>query len=152
MIRYALSCEKDHEFDGWFSSSEGFEAQAAMGDVLCPWCGSTDIRKALMAPSIGKSIGKNGGKGSMAKAGGVAPNEIAREMSKAMRALKAHVEKNFDYVGGQFADEARRIHYGETETRKHGIYGEATPDEARELIEEGVEVAPLPVLPRSRTN
>ncbi|PKQ09504.1 MAG: DUF1178 domain-containing protein [Alphaproteobacteria bacterium HGW-Alphaproteobacteria-12] len=148
MIRYALSCEKDHEFDGWFSSSEGFEAQAAAGDVLCPWCGSTDIRKALMAPSIGK----NGGKGSVAKAGNTAPNEIAREMSKAMRALKAHVEKNFDYVGGQFADEARRIHYGETETRGQGIYGEATPDEARELIEEGVEVAPLPVMPRSRTN
>lgn len=152
MIRYALACEKDHEFDGWFSSSDGFEAQAAMGDVVCPWCGSAKIRKALMAPSIGKSIGKSSGKSSVAKAGEAAPNEIAREMSKALRALKAHVEKNFDYVGGQFADEARRIHYGETEARGQGIYGEATPDEARDLIEEGVEVAPLPVSPRSRTN
>lgn len=141
MIRYALQCEKDHEFDGWFPSSEGFDAQVAAGDVLCPHCGSPNVRKALMAPSIGKSIGK---------AAAPAPAEMAQKMSMMMLALKKHVEENCDYVGDKFAEEARRIHYGETDRRD--IYGEATPDEARELIEEGVEVAPLPVVPSRQSN
>lgn len=141
MIRYALQCEKDHEFDGWFPSSEGFDAQVAAGDVLCPHCGSPNVRKALMAPSIGKSAGK---------AAAPAPADMAQKMSMMMLALKKHVEENCDYVGDKFAEEARRIHYGESEHRD--IYGEATPDEARELIEEGVEVAPLPVVPSRQSN
>jgi len=141
MIRYALQCEKDHEFDGWFPSSEGFDAQVAAGDVLCPHCGSPNVRKALMAPSIGKSAGK---------AVAPAPADMAQKMSMMMLALKKHVEENCDYVGDKFAEEARRIHYGESEHRD--IYGEATPDEARELIEEGVEVAPLPVVPSRQSN
>jgi hypothetical protein len=146
MIRYALLCEKDHEFDGWFPSSDDFDAQVAAGDVLCPHCGSPNVRKALMAPSIGKSIGKAASKDAAAST----LADMAQKMSMMMLALKKHVEENCDYVGDKFAEEARRIHYGETEHRD--IYGEATPDEARELIEEGVEVAPLPVVPRRSAN
>ncbi|GMV62401.1 MAG: hypothetical protein AMXMBFR74_15690 [Parvibaculum sp.] len=146
MIRYALQCEKDHEFDGWFPSSEGFDAQVAAGDVRCPHCGSPNVRKALMAPSIGKSTGKAASKDAAAST----PAEMAQKMSMMMLALRKHVEENCDYVGDKFAEEARRIHYGESEHRD--IYGEATPDEARELIEEGVEVAPLPVVPSRQSN
>ncbi|MDZ4380712.1 MAG: DUF1178 family protein [Parvibaculum sp.] len=140
MIRYALQCGNDHAFDGWFSSSEGFDAQVAAGDVLCPHCGSPNVRKALMAPSIGKSASKVA----------PAPADMAQKMSMMMLALKKHVEENCDYVGDKFAEEARRIHYGEADHRD--IYGEATPDEALELIEEGVEVAPLPVVPSRQSN
>ncbi|HAC56765.1 MAG TPA: DUF1178 domain-containing protein [Rhodobiaceae bacterium] len=147
MIRYALLCEKDHEFDGWFPSSDGFDAQVASGDVLCPHCGSPKVRKALMAPRIGKSIGK---KSAASEVAASAPAELAQKMSMMMLALKKHVEENCDYVGDAFAEEARRIHYGETEHRD--IYGEATLDEARELIEEGVEVTPLPLTPRRGVN
>ncbi|MFN4354350.1 DUF1178 family protein [Parvibaculum sp.] len=142
MIRYALICERDHEFDGWFASSDGFDAQVAAGEVLCPHCGSPNVTKALMAPNIAKG---------MARAGEAQPQAaLAEKMSMMMLALKKHVEENCDYVGDAFAEEARRIHYGETEHRD--IYGEATPDEARELIEEGVEVAPLPVVPPRNAN
>lgn len=142
MIRYALICERDHEFDGWFASSDGFDAQVAAGEVLCPHCGSPNVTKALMAPNIAKG---------MARAGEAQPQAaFAEKMSMMMLALKKHVEENCDYVGDAFAEEARRIHYGEKEHRD--IYGEATPDEARELIEEGVEVAPLPVVPPRNAN
>ncbi|MBO6633831.1 DUF1178 family protein [Parvibaculum sp.] len=146
MIRYALACEHDHEFDGWFPSSDGFDAQVEAGEVLCPHCGSASVRKALMAPSIGKSIGKSAPQGEASST----PAAMAQKMSMMMLALRKHVEENCDYVGDAFAEEARRIHYGETEHRD--IYGEATPDEARELIEEGVEVAPLPIVPRRSAN
>ncbi|PKQ03771.1 MAG: DUF1178 domain-containing protein [Alphaproteobacteria bacterium HGW-Alphaproteobacteria-12] len=141
MIRYVLRCEKDHEFDGWFPSSDGFDAQVAAGDVLCPHCGSPNVCKALMAPSIGKSAAKDTA---------ASPADAMQKMSMMMLALKKHVEENCDYVGDKFAEEARRIHYGESGHRD--IYGEATLDEARELIEEGVEVAPLPVVPPRQAN
>ena len=142
MIRYALICDHDHEFDGWFASSDGFDAQVAAGEVLCPHCGSAAVTKALMAPSIAK------GRASAVEAPPQAA--LAEKMSMVMLALKRHVEENCDYVGDAFAEEARRIHYGETEHRD--IYGEATLDEARELIEEGVEVAPLPIVPPRNAN
>lgn len=142
MIRYALCCEKEHEFDGWFASSEAFDRQLAAGEIGCPHCGSPDVRKALMAPNIAKGSGRSGNIET--------PAEIAQKMSMMMLALRKHVEENCDYVGDAFAEEARRIHYGETEHRD--IYGEATLEEARELIEEGVEVAPLPVVPRGSAN
>lgn len=142
MIRYALICDREHEFDGWFASSDGFDAQVAAGEVMCPHCGSANVSRALMAPNIAK--GK-------ANAADAPPQAVlAEKMSMMMLALKKHVEENCDYVGDAFAEEARRIHYGETEHRD--IYGEATLDEARELIEEGVEVAPLPVTPRRSAN
>ncbi|MEQ8266892.1 MAG: DUF1178 family protein [Parvibaculum sp.] len=145
MIRYALTCNRDHEFDGWFASSETFDAQAASGDVLCPHCGSADVRKALMAPSLGKGTRKGSKSAEISS-----PAEMAQKMSTMMLALKKHVEENCDYVGDKFAEEARRIHYGETAQRD--IYGEATLADARDLIEEGVEVAPLPVVPPRSAN
>lgn len=142
MIRYALICDRDHEFDGWFASSDGFDTQVAAGEVLCPHCGSPHVTKALMAPNIAKG---------RASAADTPPQAaLAEKMSMMMLALKKHVEENCDYVGDAFAEEARRIHYGEAEHRD--IYGEATLDEARELIEEGVEVAPLPVVPPRSAN
>ncbi|MDO8840621.1 MAG: DUF1178 family protein [Parvibaculum sp.] len=145
MIRYALLCEHQHEFDGWFPSSAGFEAQAASGDVVCPVCGSAEVRKALMAPGLGRGTKKGAKRSDISTV-----PDAAQKMSMMMLALRKHVEENCDYVGDKFAEEARRIHYGETE--QHDIYGEATPDEALELIEEGVEVAPLPVGPPRRAN
>ena len=142
MIRYTLICDRDHEFDGWFASSDGFDAQVAAGEVLCPHCGTDLGTKGLRAPNIAKG---------RANAIETPPQAaLAQKMSMMMLALKKHVEDNCDYVGDAFAEEARRIHYGETEHRD--IYGEATLDEARELIEEGVEVAPLPVVPPRSAN
>lgn len=140
MIRYALVCKKDHEFDGWFRSSSLFDEQVKAGEVSCPVCGSQDIRKALMAPNIAK--------GGSEKRGTKA--DAAQKFSAMMMALRKHVEENCDYVGDAFAETARRIHYGEEEARD--IYGEVTPDDARDLIEEGVDVAPLPVVPPRQAN
>ena len=142
MIHYALVCAKGHEFDGWFSSSAGFEEQAAAGDVRCPVCDSRKVRRALMAPAIAK--------GGTPKVTSDAQAEAVERVSQLMTALRRHVEQNFDYVGDEFAEEARRIHYGETGHRD--IYGETTLEEAEELIEEGVELAPLPPAPRDKAN
>ena len=142
MIHYALVCTKGHEFDGWFSSSAGFEEQVAVGDVRCPVCNSKKVRRALMAPAIAR--------GGAPKATNDAQAEAMERVSQIMTALRRHVEENFDYVGDDFAEEARRIHYGETEHRD--IYGETTLDEAQELIEEGVELAPLPSQPPNKAN
>ncbi len=132
MIRYALQCDSDHEFEAWFRSSRDHDEQANERAIICPVCGSHDVRKAMMAPNVAKS-GKHGGVDTAAE---------YEKFIRLMTGLRKHVEANADYVGDRFAEEARRIHYGEAEER--GIYGEATLDEARELIEEGVEVAPLP--------
>lgn len=142
MIHYALICTKGHEFDGWFSSSAGFEEQVAAGDVRCPVCNSKKVRRALMAPAIAK--------GGSLQPKNDAQAEAMERITMAMRALRRHVEENFDYVGDEFAEEARRIHYGEAEHRD--IYGETTLEEAQELIEEGVELAPLPSVPRDKAN
>lgn len=136
MIKYELKCRKDHVFEAWFYDSATYDKQAAGGKVVCPVCNSRKVEKAPMAPRIGKS------KGEVAKA-------EARELAKVRQALselRDHVEKNADYVGDQFAEEARKIHYGETD--KRNIYGEASPEEAKELVEEGVDVAMIPWLPR----
>jgi hypothetical protein len=141
MIRYALRCKNEHEFDAWFRSGDAYDEQRAKMGVECPDCGSHEVEKALMAPSLAK--------GALTKTA-TPPPEAMRKMHVMMSALRKHVEENSDYVGDKFAEEARRIHYGETE--KHDIYGEATLDEARELLEEGVEVAPLPGLTTPKTN
>lgn len=132
MIRYALICNHEHEFDGWFSSSAGFDEQVAHGDVSCPVCASVDVRKGLMAPTV------SGTKKSKARAD--APD--AKEVVNMMAAFRKHVEANFENVGDKFADVARAIHYEEEAPR--AIYGEATLEEAAALVDEGVEVAPLP--------
>ncbi len=142
MIRYALTCDKDHEFDGWFRSSATFDEQAKAGELACPVCGSTEVRKGLMAPNVAGTKKSNSIDVSQAQA--------ARKMVTMMTALRKHVEENCNYVGDRFAEVARRIHYEEEPHRD--IYGEATPEEAKGLIEEGVEVAALPVLTPRQAN
>ncbi len=133
MIRYALVCTAGHEFEGWFPGIDACDAQLDKGMVTCPDCGSAEVQKALMAPSV--STRKDDG--------GLKKHAMALAVHRAkLVALREHVEQNFENVGEKFPEEARRIHYGETERRD--IYGEASLDDARELIEEGVEVAPLP--------
>ena len=129
MIAYALHCHKGHEFDGWFRDSAAFDEQARSGHLRCPSCNSVRIEKAIMAPAV------NGTKKNPATA-------TAAQVRQFATGLRKYVQENADYVGPNFAEEARKIHYGETAERH--IYGEATAQEARELIEEGLDVAPLP--------
>lgn len=143
MIHYALQCEKGHEFDGWFSNSDAYDTQVARHLVECVACGSVTIEKQMMAPGIpAKSNRKTEGTVPMS-AGPADPR--AQAMIQLMREYRAHVESHAENVGNNFAEEARKIHYKEKEAR--GIFGNATPVEAAELMEEGIEVHPLPVLP-----
>ncbi|TWG90275.1 hypothetical protein L598_000700000310 [Mesorhizobium sp. J18] len=137
MIRFALTCEQDHEFEAWFRNNDDFDAQKQRKLVTCPHCGSTKVEKGLMAPAV--STGRK--KAQMAFAMG---EEQKRVMAQ-LKALAEKIRENADYVGDRFAEEARRIHFGEAEAR--GIYGEATLEQARSLAEEGVEFMPLPTFP-----
>lgn len=133
MIKYNLRCGQDHGFEVWFRDIDTCDGQIARGQVMCPECGSTDVRKALMAPAVSTS-----------KVDGI---EHKRVMAMAyclhvMRELRQHVDANCDNVGSDFPEEARRIHYGEVEHRN--IYGEADLEEAKELIEEGIDILPIP--------
>ena len=149
MIRYSLQCHKHHAFEGWFRNSADFDKQAKRKLVTCPQCGSTKVTKALMAPNVSTSRSKAKSKEMMvANPEATAEGEKKRELLALMRRLRAEVEKNAEYVGPRFADEARKMHYDEVE--KRGIYGEATPDEARALHEEGIEFYPLPQLPEDQ--
>ncbi len=132
MIRYALACGAGHDFEGWFGSSGDFDAQSARGLVSCPACGSPEVRKQIMAPAVVTSKGK----------AETTPGPSREMMMEMANQVRRHVEDNFDNVGDAFAREARAIHEGRSEER--GIYGEATLREARELLEDGVPVAPLP--------
>ena len=140
MIRYALLCEHDHEFEGWFGSSADYDDQQARGLVECPVCASKAIRKQIMAPSVSgtKRTAKDDSRPSRAM------------MLEAMGRLREHVVENFDDVGDAFAKEARAIHEGKSEQR--GIYGQATPTEVRGLLEDGVPVAPMPPEPPKKTD
>lgn len=135
MIKYKLSCAAGCSFEGWFRSSDDFDAQARAGRLECPYCASTEVSRAIMAPAIVR-----GGDASPHRTARLA--EMREAMAAAARRARDYVEKNFDYVGDRFPEEARRIHYGETKQRD--IYGEATGAEAKELVEEGVTIAPLP--------
>ena len=137
MIRFSLACDKDHEFEAWFRSNDDFDTQMKRGFVECPACGSKKVGKALMAPSV--STGRK--KEQIALAMGEAQKQALAQM----KAMAEKVRENADYVGDKFAEEARKIHFGETEAR--GIYGEATLDEARSLAEDGVEFMPIPAFP-----
>jgi hypothetical protein len=168
MIHYQLCCDAEHEFDGWFKDSDNFDRQAARKLISCPVCASTKIRRALMAPGIRKKGGVSpvgvarGGVSpvieadthlpapappaphvSNQRAGGIMPDQVRAALLK----LRAEVEKNCDYVGPNFAEEARRIHNGESQPR--GIYGESTEAEAEALADEGIGVAQIPWLPRA---
>jgi len=140
MILYTLRCENDHEFEGWFASSSACDDQQAAGEIECPICASRNVTKAIMAPNVATKGAIKTGKGRRDKA-----EEIRKARTlymKVVKEVREHVKQNFDYVGGEFADEARRIHNGQADDRN--IYGEATPEEARDLMEEGIDVAPLP--------
>ena len=145
MIKYALRCDFEHAFEGWFSTSADYDDQRARGLVECPICGSPEVAKQIMAPAVrGTKAQKAAG-----SAPGSEPSAEARQMMMAaMGEVRRHVEENFDYVGDTFAREARDIHEGKSEQR--GIYGEATPSEVKALREDGVSVAPLPPKPPKR--
>lgn len=140
MISFALTCESAHDFEGWFRSNEDFETQQKRKLVGCPVCGSHRIEKALMAPAV--STGRKQEKIALAM------SAQQREALAQLKALSEKIRENADYVGDKFADEARKIHFGETDAR--GIYGEATLDEAKSLAEDGVDFMPIPVFPEDR--
>ena len=144
MIRYALACDQDHAFEGWFARSSDFDAQTAGGLIECPMCGSRAVRKQIMAPSV-SGTRKRGAPATAPSA----PDGPRQMMMEAMAQVRRHVEENFDYVGDTFAREARAIHEGKSENR--GIYGEATPTEVKGLVADGVPVAPLPPEPAKKT-
>ncbi|CAA2141039.1 DUF1178 family protein [Methylobacterium bullatum] len=157
MIRYTLVCENGHDFEGWFRSSDSYDAQAADGLVACLACGSTKVAKAMMAPALAKTVALAPDRSRstvepLASASVAVPSadvpvmaEPERQLRALMRAMREHVTRTADNVGPRFPEEARRMHYGEAESRP--IYGEASPAEARALVEEGIDVAPLPALP-----
>jgi hypothetical protein len=140
MIRYALACEHEHEFEGWFGASDDYDDQYAKGLLQCPVCGSKAVRKRIMAPAV---------TGTRAQVGLDGPPPQAREMMmQAAQAVRQHVEDNFDYVGDAFAREARAIHEGKSEER--AIYGEASGVDVKKLLEDGVPVAALPPGPPAK--
>ena len=161
MIHYQLRCQAEHGFDGWFRDSDAFDTQAQAGLLSCPVCGGAKVSRALMAPAVGKKRERPAQVEVPAESiptpttpvpaalpaqpltGGALPDGL-RAMLQRMR---AEVEKRCEYVGGGFADEARRIHNGESAVR--GIYGEATTEEAERLAEDGIETARIPWLPRA---
>ncbi len=156
MIRYALICDAAHEFESWFASSASFEDQAKRGFVTCPVCNSAKVERAVMSPNVARTdLGPKSPapavEASAPAAAPPAPVALMSEKEQAFRemvtALHRHVSENAEHVGQRFADEALKIHHGEAEER--AIYGEATPDDARMLHEEGVEFLPLPRLPGS---
>lgn len=140
MIRFSLVCDHDHEFEGWFRNNDDFDNQAGKALVECPVCGSSAVSKALMAPSVATS----GQKREVAVAAGAKQAELMRKMQELAREVRASSEN----VGERFAEEARKIHYGETDPR--GIYGKASGEEVKGLIDEGVGVLPLPDLPEEQ--
>ncbi|MBX3584333.1 MAG: DUF1178 family protein [Rhizobiaceae bacterium] len=140
MIRFSLICEHDHEFEAWFRNNEDFDRQKKRGFIECPSCGTGKVEKALMAPAV--STGRKREKLALAM------NEMQKKAIAELKALSEKVRQNSDYVGDKFAEEARKIHFGETEAR--GIYGEATLDEAKSLAEDGVGFMPLPVFPEDQ--
>jgi hypothetical protein len=151
MIHYQLRCSADHAFDGWFRDSAAFDEQSARGLVTCPACGATDVVRALMAPAVGRGRAAPAQVEAVPESppapqptvGGPLPDQVRA----ALQRLRAEVEKRCENVGDRFAEEARLIHSGESPAR--GIYGEATPEQAERLADEGIEVAQIPWLPRS---
>jgi hypothetical protein len=144
MIHFQLKCSQNHEFEAWFKSSTSFAEQCKRGDVDCPVCGDANITKALMAPNI-----STGEKSSIADAE-VRAREVAEQTLNTASKMREAVEENCEYVGDDFAEEARAIHYGDTEERD--IYGETTDKEAENLEEEGIEFSRLPNVNRPRRN
>ena len=161
MIRYSLVCDGRHEFEIWFKNSADYDSQRKRKLVTCPACGTAKVEKALMAPALGRG-GRKGARIAESEAPTTpAPSAAAddktpvamvgpqeREFRAKLKELRDHLTKNAENVGGKFPEQARKMHYGEIEHRS--IYGEASPQEAKDLAQEGVEFHPLPVLPEER--
>ncbi|MGB9392046.1 MAG: DUF1178 family protein [Xanthobacteraceae bacterium] len=168
MIRYALNCDQGHSFESWFANSATYEKQAKHALVTCPVCGSAKVEKAIMAPNLAPNLAAKLGDSGTAdprpptptpatpppplQPGPMPPktpvamvSAAERELRHKLKELRDHITKNAHYVGPRFPEEARKIHYGEAEHRS--IYGEASPEEAKQLHEEGIEFHPLPILP-----
>jgi hypothetical protein len=152
MIHYALVCDAGHAFEGWFRSSEDFEGQAGRHLIGCPTCASTGVTRAPMAPNVRSGRGREAKDETPpavpARRPVMVADETQKAMLEAMREIRRKVTENATWVGDRFADEARRMHYGEIEHT--GIYGEATAEEVTALADEGVEFQPLPILPEDR--
>ncbi|MGY3531885.1 DUF1178 family protein [Bradyrhizobium embrapense] len=155
MIRYTLRCERGHQFESWFQSSAAYESQERRHLIDCPSCGSDKIERAIMAPRVVSKKGREQARTAPAAPVETTPNESTslmmaqeRELRSKLKELRDHIVRNADNVGDRFPNEARKMHYGDIEHRP--IYGEASPEEARALIDEGVEVSPLPTLPEDR--
>ena len=157
MILYSLVCHKGHDFESWFANSAAYDKQVKRGLVSCPLCGSAKVEKAIMAPRLARKDRSTPilpPAEESAPAAAEAPTPVAmispqeQEFRKKLKELRDHLTANADNVGKKFPEEARKMHYGETEHRS--IYGEASPQDARELHEEGIEFHPLPVLPDER--
>jgi hypothetical protein len=155
MIRYALVCTKGHSFESWFQNSAAYDKQAKRGLVECPVCGSSKVEKALMRPRLAGAKKRSASAPApdataatpeKAPVAMMSPQEV--EFRKKLKEVREHLTKNADYVGQKFPNEARKMHYGDIEHRS--IYGEASPQEAKELHDEGIEFHPLPVLPDER--
>jgi hypothetical protein len=159
MIRYALRCDRDHTFESWFQNSAAYDKQSKRGLVTCPVCNSAKVEKTIMAPRLARAdvpeppppipmpapVPAPAPQAAPAKAPIAIMGAQERELRQKLKELRDHVTKNANYVGAKFPEEARKIHYGETEHRS--IYGEASPEDAKALHEEGIEFHPLPVLP-----
>ena len=148
VIKYSLICNEAHAFEAWFGSSDDFDNQSKCGLVECPVCGSTDVSKALMTPGVAGTKKTSADDAKLPVASMPAVPHLPAEMVEQLRQFKKHVEANSENVGDKFPEEARKIHYGETEAR--GIYGKASIEEAAELMEEGVGVMPIPDLPEEK--
>jgi hypothetical protein len=150
VIRYALTCDKRHGFESWFKSSAAYDDQVARRLLVCPVCGSAQIEKAMMAPTVTRRKRRPAPRAPAAedKSPVALLSEHERELRGKLKELRDQLIKNADYVGPQFAEEARKMHYGEIEHRS--IYGEASPDEAASLLDDGIEFHPLPYLPNER--
>lgn len=140
MIRFSLICEQTHEFEAWFRNNEDFDKQAKRGFVECPHCGSSKVQKALMAPAVSTSRKQ--------EKIALAMGEAQKQAMAQLQAMSEKLRENADYVGDKFAEEARKIHFGETDPR--GIYGEASAEDVRGLVEDGVDFMPIPVFPGDR--
>jgi hypothetical protein len=155
MILFNLKCTHGHQFEGWFRNGATYDAQAQAGEITCPVCGDNGVEKAPMAPAIAKSGRSREVEATPAPAEAMPPTptptpaELAQqaEMLHALREIRRQVEQNAEHVGDRFAEEARKIHYGETESR--AIYGQTSPEQAEQLREEGVEFAAIPWVPVS---
>ena len=148
MIRYTLACNKGHSFESWFADSAAYDTQRKRKLVSCPQCGSTKVEKMLMTPRLDRTTKGTKETPAHDKSPVAMMSPEEREFRRKLREVREHLTRNADNVGEKFPEEARKMHYGEVEHRS--IYGEASPDEAKALADEGIEFHPLPVLPDER--